>query len=180
MTSLFEQQEWMQAVANLKAKAAQFSVLFAQVEQTGDIVSNKPALAEQRSKLLLRGITIRTTIEALTRSIDFVVKQWNQFFGDEPAPDNLGVIPLVPVAVIASAIAAITYWINDTTKYINRVEEIKRLESQGYTPEQAYNIVEKKRQGILSAIFDPTFLWVSAGVIGVLVFTSIRRPQDGY
>ncbi len=47
------------------------------------------------------------------------LKIFNTVF-DDTDTSGLGFIPLVPIAVILSAIAGITYWINDSVKYLKQ------------------------------------------------------------
>jgi len=57
----------------------------------------------------------------------------------------LGVLPvLIPIAVIAGSLTAISYWITDAQKFQAKIEEQKRLEAQGIDPRQAAKMVEQK------------------------------------
>ena len=56
---------------------------------------------------------------------------------------GLGVVPLIPIAVIGGSLALMGKWIFDSKKFVGKIEEVKRLERKGYSSEQAVNMVEK-------------------------------------
>ena len=164
--SVFNKQEWVAAVDDLKAKAAEFMSLFAVVQNS---TAQTPALAAQRESALNKASIVQGTIDRVTRAIDWTYALWDNLFGDET--DNtlkgLGLLPLVPIAVITGAVAAITYSVADFKKYLDENNRIEQLRNEGYSTEQAIDIASQSR-GIAGSIeralksYGP---WIAAGVV---------------
>ncbi|MES9901022.1 MAG: hypothetical protein ABW148_18650 [Sedimenticola sp.] len=173
MPSLFEKDEWLNAVAALKAKAAEFERLKREVEGTYYIAVNDPKLLNEYESLIFKSDVIRGTIESITGGIDYIFKIFNTVF-DDTDTSGLGFIPLVPIAVILSAIAGITYWINDSVKYLNKINEIKRIEREGYSIKEAYQMVEDEK-GFFAKLIEPKYLLIGTGLILVLVLSRQNR-----
>lgn len=166
MANLFEKQAWTNAVADLKAKAAEFMTLLNQVNATGPDVMDSPELRAERAKLIDRAGIIKSTIEKTTAGIDYVYGMWDKIFGNSQPVSGLGVlgfIPLVPVAVIAGAVGAVTYWITDAMKFLKRVNEVKALKAEGVSTRQAYAIVDK--EGGIIGLIKTVAPWLAVGGI---------------
>ena len=144
MGSLFEKEEWLNAVALLRNKASEFEKLESAIMNTFYIASNSPELLDEYDSLLFKAEIIRNTIKTVTEGIDYVFKVFNTVFNDTDT-SGLGFIPLVPIAVILAAIASITYWVNDAVKYLSKINEVKRIESEGYTVKEAYQILQDEK-----------------------------------
>lgn len=167
MASIFDKEEWLNAVANLRAKAAEFQALREQVLESYSIAKEYPSLLSEYESLIFKSNIIESTIKSVTSGIDIIFGMFNTVFNDENV-DGLGIVPLVPVAVILSAVAAITYWIKSTVKYLNKIKEIKRIENQGYTVEEAYKMVSEKDNGILQTLMSP-YVLIGGGLLIVLL-----------
>ncbi|MES9855937.1 MAG: hypothetical protein ABW166_04945 [Sedimenticola sp.] len=174
MPSLFEKEGWLNAVAQLRAKAAEFERLMGVVKSTYSTAANSPELYKEYETLLFKGNVIKGTIQTLTSGIDYIFRIFDTVFGDTE-PEQLGIIPLVPIAVILSAVGAITYWINDSLKYLNKVNEIRRIESQGYSAKEAYKIVHGDKKGFFEKMLEPKFLLIGGGLIVFLILSKRRR-----
>lgn len=175
MPSIFEKEEWLNAVAQLKDKATEFKQLQNQVINTYYLVQYNPELLNEYESLIFKSRIIENTINTMTNGIDYIFKIFNSVFGEETNDlGNLGLVPLVPVAVILSSIAGITYWINDSLKYLDKVEEVKRIESQGYSAEEAYKIVHDSQGGFLSNILDSPYLMIGSGLLFVILLSRSR------
>lgn len=175
MPSLFEQKEWLSAVATLRAKAAEFENLSYQVKDTYYIAVNDPKLLKEYESLLFKGDIIKKTIQTVTSGVDIIFKGYSTMLSSvEIEQDNLGFIPLVPIAVILSAIGAITYWISDSVKYLNKINEIKRVESQGYSTKEAYKIIQGDEKGFIEKMLEPKFLLIGSGLLFVFLISRAR------
>lgn len=172
MASIFDKEEWLSAVANLRAKAAEFQALREQVLESYSIAKEYPSLLNEYEALLFKSNVIESTIKSVTNGIDIIFGMFNTVFGDEDV-DGLGIVPLVPVAVILSAIGAITYWINSSIKYLNKIKEIKRIENQGYTVEEAYKMVNEQNGGLMQKLMSP-YVLIGGGLLIVLLLSRKR------
>ena len=172
MASLFEKDEWLNAVSLLRQKAAEFERLKREVEETYSIAISDPNLFKEYESIIFKSDVIKGTIQRVTSGIDYIFGIFNTVF-DDVDTSGLGFIPLVPVAVILSAIAAITYWISDTTKYLNKINEIKRIEQAGYSIKDAYQMIEDKK-GFFETLLDSKYLIIGSGLVLLLVMTRNR------
>jgi hypothetical protein len=76
----------------------------------------------------------------------------------------LGFVPLIPIAIILSAIAAIGYWVSDGLKYLDKVGRVESLTREGYSPSEAYSLVHGSRFSITENL-----PWI-LGTVAALVF----------
>lgn len=86
-----------------------------------------PSLKADKDKLLARARTIRRTIDAIPG-----VSKW---FG--LTPSTLGLLPLVPVAVISATTMAVTKWVSDYVTLKAKVKVFVESIGKGQSPEQA-------------------------------------------
>ncbi len=111
-------------------------------------LSNTPVtgpLQKEKDSLLKQAKYIKKTIESVFGTIE------------ELENVGLGLAPLIPIAVITSALGAMTYWGTQFAKFMVSVAEQKRLESTGLSPSQAANIISKKSQSE-KGFFEGTLL----------------------
>lgn len=175
MASLFEAQQWTDAVNKLKSSAADFVALLSRVDKTGLLVMDNPKLRAERARLIDRAAIVRGTIERVTQGVDYVHSVYDQVFGNNEVNglSNLGIIPLVPIVVIAGAGAGITYWITDAVKFLKRVDEVEALKSEGMTSREAYAIVDREK-GIIGFLRSATPL-IAVGVLVWFVSKRVRK-----
>lgn len=141
----FARQQGMNAddlslVDKFKSKVANFSDMLANLQSRKIDAAKYPDLAQQQSDLLSRGNIIRRTIQALTDAVDRVFS----FFKGVAGMDGLGIVPLLPIAAITVAVAAITKWTTDAYEFSKRLDAISSLEAQGYDPVRAGQIVNQQ------------------------------------
>lgn len=102
---------WDSILADFKAKAAEFKNAFDFLVNNPSKFANNAALNSQRNTLIQTGQVIRATIETTTSAIDKANQLLNSF-KNMIGLSGLGVIPVVlPIAVVAGSVAAITYWL---------------------------------------------------------------------
>lgn len=138
--SILDSQEWQDAVVKLRKKASEFNSIFYDVESSN--VSGNSELQSEKDSLLWKGRAIKNTIENITSGIDAVYRA-AQGSGLSGAVNlgNVGFLPLIPIAVILSAIGAITYWVNDAIKYLNKVQRVEDYKQAGYSTVEANEMV---------------------------------------
>lgn len=168
--SVFDRQEWLNAVGDLKQKAARFLDLYSRVRSSNP---QSDALAEKKSILLSRGNTTQTTISKATQAIDYVYSKWDEIFGDEQDDtlQDLGVVWFITVPVLAGISATLVYLITDYSQYLGENERVEQLRNEGYSTREALDIVNRPTgiaAGIESALksYGP---WLAAGLVAYLI-----------
>lgn len=108
--------EWQAAVDNLKAKAQEFARVFSGLQS--DASNVPPELKAQYDALMSRGQWVKNQIQSITSGIDFGFNMFSstplmhglQKMGGMNA---LGILPLVPIAIIVGGVAVIVAWLAD-------------------------------------------------------------------
>jgi len=144
-----------------KAKANEFMNALDRLNNIGEV---PPNLAEEFSYLTTTAEVVSGTIQTITGTVDSVTGFFSDFFAfdgvaatrdyinNKPA-QGMGLIPLIPVAMIAGAIAAMSKFIADVYVFERKITEQKRLEATGMKPEQAAQIVDKiSGQGVIQQL----------------------------
>lgn len=112
------------AVNNLKQKAYDFMMAYNEFINNYQYVVNYPELLNEWTSLKSYVDKVRSTIEYLTGTIDSATQWVNKLFG-VPASQQLGALPLVPIAAITAAVAAITWSVSEMVKFNQKVNLIK-------------------------------------------------------
>jgi len=88
---------------------------------------------------------------------------------------GLGIIPLIPVAIIAGAVSFMGYWVNDAFQFNAKLNEIMRLEKKGLSPSKASEIVRKtfNKKGFFSGL-NKIILPLALGA-GVLIYLKVKK-----
>jgi len=141
-------QQWNDAVADLRAKAEQFSVLYDRLVELKNVALNSPDLINQYNALMKKGDQLRSTIQTTMNAVEQTIKTVKGFFG----VGNLGVLPLIPIAIIVAAVSALGIWIVSATETITKLESRERLLNKGITPDQLVKI-EQGKKGLLNFNF---------------------------
>lgn len=126
-------------VQKFKSKVANFMEALDRLQSSKVNASKYPDLATQRENLLSRGASIKNTIKTVTGMVDRVFS-----FFKGSGLDGLGIAPLLPIAAITIAVAAITKWTTEAYEFSKRLDAIKDLESKGYDPVRAGQIVNQQ------------------------------------
>lgn len=167
---IFEKQEWLNAVDDLKAKASNFMQLYERVRYS---IPQTPELARVKKAALEKADTVQGTIQKITQGIDWTYGKLDEVFGDntDGTLQELGLVWFIAVPVITSAVAAVTYSISEFTQYLGDNEKIEQLRQQGHSLEDSINIVNQPR-GIAASIerglksYGP---WLAAGFVVYLM-----------
>lgn len=149
--------EWLQAVENLKAKAAEFMGVFSRLESLESVARADPAASIRYDNLMGAALAIRDRISYLTGLIDRAF-DWFASNGSQPSDTVAGMGQLgvlwIPVAVIAGAAAYIVSWLADAYIETEQLEAVQNLIAQGVAPADAWRLVrEEQDKGIIGNIF---------------------------
>lgn len=180
--------EWDNAVNRLRQKALEFNRIYDLVVNSQSIAINDDILYEDYDSIRNKGDFIKGTIQRVTQLVDEVYRATNEIMGEENtgalihnintqsnSMNGLGfVIPLIPIAVVTSAIAAITYWVNDALKYLTKIEQVKNLINKDVNPKEAYEIVHGQAYS-----FKKYIPWAIGGVVTILMAPKLFRLIKG-
>lgn len=168
----FARQQGMRAedltlVESFKSKVQNFMQLLSNLQNRTIDAAKYPDLAAKRNDLLQRGSIIQRTITTLTGAVDKVFA----FFRGVTGMDGLGLVPLLPIAAITVALAAITKWTTDAYEFSKRLDAIKDLEAKGYDPVRAGQIVNQQfPASALFGGFNVSTLLPLLAIAGVVFF----------
>ena len=127
-------------VDDFKAKVAKFVTTFDFLESKRWMVARHPKIKADYDALQKKGVWIKSVIEKATGGADTVKGWWTSVFGEA---SGLGLLPLIPVAVIAASSAMIAKWMSDAFMMAKKLNAIEKLEARGVPPAEASAIVER-------------------------------------
>ena len=173
-------------IEKFKDKAKQFWALWNKLAgEQYDMATRPLEIQSQYSDLISRGQSIKSTIETVTGAIDKAaatyqdVKNWlAEKFGlngveiDEKT-GQLGIIPLIPIAIIGASLAAMGKWVLDAYEFSGKLDKMKELESQGMSPSEAAAVVEKSLIG--QGMFAGAGNLVPLALLGVAALMFLRK-----
>lgn len=148
--------DWDAARQNLISKAQEFTQLWNSLTQLAPAASSDPQLQSDYNTLMARGDYIRSTVQSITQGFDSGADWFNNTLatfrnavglGEVPRAgvralmrlNGLGILPLVPIAVILAAVAAITYWITDAYTMQGRLNLAAKVQAAGGNPASILN-----------------------------------------
>lgn len=140
---------WYDVITKFKNYAAKFASNYNELKSVDIDAGKYPELSKLQLDLLRRGLTVKATIQSVMGAVDNAWTWLKGQFGFEGVRElgslstGLGVVPLVPIAVVVAAVALIAKWLMDYNSFKTRLTEVKRLEAKGYSSDQAANIVDK-------------------------------------
>ena len=115
--------DWEKGVQQLKAKAQEFVAMADRVKRTEQTVKNDPKLYAEFLTLNARADAVRETIQKVTGGFD---KMYG-YVRDKLGLGEMGILPIIPIAVSGAAIAAITKFTTDAVIYLKKVEKLEQL-----------------------------------------------------
>jgi len=166
--------QWQRAVNSLKTKAGEFNGLYDQLLSLRYVAEQSPDLLPTYNKLMRNGARLKSTIQSTTQSIDSIYDTLRGAVG----LGSLGLLPLVPVAVIAGSISALGIWITDAYVALKQLDERKVLINQGFTPTQITSIATgQNKKAWYEFPFSNVVLPIVGLVGGVLLLKKLRSKR---
>lgn len=172
-------------IARLKARAHDFELARQELQRMGAAIArtNDTALLMEYGRLVERSDRIKSQISAATSAIDKAVSWARAALGELSAPElgALGVVWLLPGAVILAALAVIGYWLTDYRKFALRFNEQTRIASElvagGMAPGAANIEAGRAVAATAPGMFGLGNFATLAAIIGLAVFAfaSMRR-----
>lgn len=182
---------WLATATNLKQKYADFQKMRGDLSASKIDAKKYPALAKERATLLKRASDTDAKISGTVKAVESAYAEVKniayqvgstllspfEFVAEKIGLNGLGILPvLIPVAVIAAALAGITFWTKDSVLFFQKVNEQKRLEASGMAPEQASAIIEKKAS---VGFFDKLGSTLGLVIIGGAVWFGYQQYTKG-
>lgn len=179
-----------QSISTFKKKSNEFFNLWDSLKSKKmDVKRLPPHIRQEYLDLIDRGKFISGKIEWIDGLLNQAaaayrnVKSWlSRTFGlgayenySYNQLQGLGLIPLIPVAIIAGAVSFIGYWINDAYQFNQKLAEIIRLEKKGMSPSKASELVRKtfNKKGFFSG--GSSFILPVAIGAGVLLYLKAKK-----
>lgn len=136
--------EWYDISARLKVKAAEFKKAYDNLVYAIRLAEKNPSLAQEGRRLLTIGNNIRDKVLTVTSSIDNAYGWFKSSVGlSGMVPDNnLGILPLIPLAVAGASVAAMTKFVSSVYIYIDKVNRFDALVKK-YGVEKALEIMSR-------------------------------------
>lgn len=159
--------EWQSAVDNFKTKARNFVSMYETLETKENIASKDPKIKADYDNLMSKGRWIYNVIADIAKKLDF----FNDTLGTNKL-NSMGALPLVPIAIIAGAVAVITAWMADALILSKKLDVIERLAGQGTDPVQLADKLKEGESGLpgFSAITGGFQKLLLLGIVGVVLY----------
>jgi hypothetical protein len=171
---------WYDVVGKFKDHAQNFKEHYVTLQGERGLVSRMDSAARaDYEKLMKRGQVVGSTIKSVMSKVDAAFS----WFRDKTGMSNdeilntelrakglgeMGVLPLVPAAIIAGAITLITKWVFDAVAFEKRIAAQKALMSQGVPATEASRIVTQTVEA--GTIGGATKSIAALGIIGLIGF----------
>jgi hypothetical protein len=137
-------QEDISTLDRFRAKAQEFIAAFNRLVSLGpDVPDNMRA---EYQSVLSSASAVKTTVEYITKTVDSVTGFFSNIFGLNGVPmvqrsinqpTQLGVLPLIPIALVIGAITALGAVLSKIYLFERKLAEQKRLEAGGLSPADA-------------------------------------------
>lgn len=162
--------EWNDAVDALKKKAVQFSDLEKKLEQLAPVVEKNPQYKDEYDSLMSKAQWIKKTVMQITGTVDSAAQKLSGLGFDRHLQSmgkmgalEMGFLPVVPIAVILGASAAMTYWITDA---YSLTQKLRAAERTGASASQTADILNAGSGGSIFSVGG-------AGKVGILLILGI-------
>ena len=161
-------------LANFKSRVAEFQAARGELQKIGAAIArtNDMEAWRQYGELVARADSIESKVTAALRAIDSTLSAARAAIGLDGvrALAGLGFVWVLPIAIIAAALAVLGYWLSDYAKFAARYREQQRVASdlvaQGVDPIEA----QRQASAVVAAAAPRTF---GESLGGVLKFGAI-------
>lgn len=166
-------QEWQNAVDNFKAKAKQFVSSYENLSSKKAVAEANPNIADDYNSLMGRGSWIYNMVASVARKIDFIGSS-------ESTLNGMGALPLIPIAVIVGAVAAMTAWLSDAYIMTQKINAIEAAQSSGKDTAPLENVIGGGNSliDIKAAPVSSLILLGGLGLIIYLVWPSVKAKLN--
>lgn len=165
---------WYNVIGQFRRKVAEFEAMLAKLQSQKPIAAKDPALADEYSALMNKATALQEKIKQIRDATSDAIDWIKGVFGF----DGLGIVPLIPIAVVAGAIAAIGYWIKDAYEFSKKLEKVEQLEKQGMPTGQAIDTANKLTSG--PSIFGISPKWLVYGGIALVMIPLVAPAVKSF
>lgn len=165
--------DWTAQLERFKKIARDFVARFDEMKNLAPYALG--SLKSDYDQLMDLGGTIRARLAEVSRGFDWGL---NTFLDGQPAGMaglGLGPLVLVPIALVAGLIAAITAWMSESTKLRQKLQFIKQQQEQGATADEIQNFLDagvaEVSDGWLASIGNLAAL----GLVGYFLLKVFRK-----
>ncbi len=120
---------WYDVVGQFQQQYAVFNSVYSNL-LAQDVSQMPQALQDEYNNLMSNGATLKSTVDGTMSDINSALTYLKSVLG-------IGFINLLPVAVIAAALAAITYWLNSAYRTTQKLSAFNAALQAGGTVDQA-------------------------------------------
>ncbi|MGH8744737.1 MAG: hypothetical protein ACREUY_10715 [Burkholderiales bacterium] len=170
-----------QAIAVLYAKGMEFQSTLNELLALSGIAAQSPELRQEYDVLVARGNTVNTVIRSAVRSVQNITAWARDNLGltlsipPPPMLSGLGLLPLIPAALIGGVIAATALaaaWIVDARSGIEKIRALQALAETVPIEQRADVIGTALRQsgGLTSAISGAKNLLIVGAIIAAGIY----------
>jgi len=153
-----EKRAWYDAVGRLRDKSNEFAQARFNLIENRNVVPRDEKYIAEYNDLVRRSKLIQGNVQKVMGGVNYVANLFKSTFGEANAHSmgQIGVIPLVPVAIIGTSVALLSKWLTDAYMFMTKINKVKELEAGGMPTAQAIATVAK--------MSPPAF----AGIMGFL------------
>jgi hypothetical protein len=148
-----------------KAKTREFSDAFNRLTSMRVDAQSSQSMRDEYADLVETGQSIKDKIQYITQKVDDATGFFSNLFDFDGFgmvrnsvnrhPVGLGILPLIPIALMGGALAYMGSYIADIYLFERKITEQKRLESQGYNADDASQIVQRTvKKGMFAGAAD--------------------------
>lgn len=180
-----EAQSWYKIITDFPNYYANFQKNFSALIQQSQYVREKhPELLPEYNRLLESGSKTYGNLMTLKSNVDKMKSMWNSvsdWFKNALSLNGLGVAPIIWGGMAAGTaigiITAVGNWLTETSTFAARLEEVKRLEASGLSPQQATIEVNRRfgEPGSSGSIFGIPLKAIMYGAIGLIALPIILQ-----
>jgi hypothetical protein len=156
-------------LSTFKARVAEFMAARANLQSIGAAIArtNDMQAWKEYGELVARSESIQSKVTAAMNAIDASLRAVRAAVGLDGlrALSSLGIVWLIPVAIIAGALAVLGYWLSDYAKFAARYREQQRVASELVA--QGVDPIEAQRQAsqVVAAAAPKGFGEVAGGLL---------------
>ena len=172
-SSIFDTQEWIDAYERLKAKAAEFTANYAELESMSDVAAIDPDFAARRRKLLDRGDVLYSTIENIRSFANTVYGAFDNFqLGDLSSHIGLSAF-WIPVTVVLGVISSLTIWVKNSVETLQEGRLIRDLQAEGYSLAEAIRMAREGKSELVE--LRKMLPWIIGGGVLLIMLPRLLR-----
>lgn len=170
-----EKVAWYNVLGQFRQKVAEFEAMLSRLQSQKKIAAKDPKLAQQYSQVMNSATALQQKIRQIRDATAAVVDWFKGIFTFDGATgdQSFGIVPLIPIAVVAGSIAAISKWVKDAYVFSEKLDKVEQLEKQGIPTQQAINTVRDMDQP--RSLFGIDLKWIVIGGIALVVLPPVVR-----